>query len=180
MMLFIWVSCCSSFGLREFLQVDSFAHLTHSHLCFLSSFCFLYLQDAIGSSVCSLPLPKNQQFLQESWSGLIGELHQKERSGCSGCSLTLGQGSLKNAKWDTCLFTWNKVCTLYQSYLALGHLFSLLLSHCATMMSPFLLVRWTFRLTVIFSGLCLVDSRSQESAPGLSPLPVLLVMVFQP
>ena len=31
-MLFIWVSCCSSFGLWELLQVDSFAHLKGSHL----------------------------------------------------------------------------------------------------------------------------------------------------
>lgn len=111
-----------------------------SSLCFLSSFYFLYLQDAIGSSVCSLALPKNQQFLQESWSALIGELYQKERSGCS---LTPSQGSLKNAKWDASLFPWNKVCTHCRSYLALGHLFSLVLSHRAAVLSPFLLIRQT-------------------------------------
>lgn len=58
---------CSSFGLWEFLQVDSFAHLTHSLLCFLSSFCSHMSTRCYRSSVCSLPLPKNQQFLQESW-----------------------------------------------------------------------------------------------------------------
>ena len=40
-------------------------------------------------------------------------------------------------------FPWNKVCTHCRSYLALGHLFSLVLSHRAAVMSPFLLIRQT-------------------------------------
>ena len=180
-MLFIWVSCCSSFGLWDLLQVDSFARLTGSHLfVFWAVFTSCIYKMLSAPLYAPWPCPRISNFSRSPGVLWLENCYQKERSGCSGCSLTLGQGSLKNAKWDTCLFTWNKVCTLYQSYLGLGHLFSLVLSHCAAMMSPFLLIRWTFRLTVIFSGLCLVDSRSQRNAPGFSPLPALLSMVFQP